>query len=75
MMTEKVDKEDWESLTLEQKLNMLRDKVNEITGIIQKIVEDMYVDGDDYEGQEELPISGDVKAPAPREFQEFRYIA
>lgn len=54
---------------------MLRNKVNEMASIIQKIVEDMYVDEEDCEGEEEIPIKGEVKTPVSREFQEFRYIA
>jgi len=73
-MANKVDEEEWENLTLEQKLNVLRSKINEMTSIIQKIVEDMYVDEEDCEGDEEIPIKGEVKNPASREFQEFRYI-
>lgn len=73
-MANKVDEEEWENLTLEQKLNVLRTKINEMTSIIQKIVEDMYVDEEDCEGEEEMPIKGEVKTPVSREFQEVRYI-
>jgi hypothetical protein len=45
-----------------------------MTSIIQKIVEDMYVDEENCEGEEEIPISGEVKTPVSREFQEVRYI-
>jgi hypothetical protein len=72
-MANKVDEEEWENLTLEQKLNVLRNKINEMTSIIQKIVEDMYVDEENCE-EEEIPINGEVKTPVPREFQEVRYI-
>jgi len=72
-MANKVDEEEWENLTLEQKLNVLRSKINEMTSIIQKIVEDMYVDEEDCE-EEEIPIKVEVKTPGSREFQEFRYI-
>ncbi len=73
-MTNKVDEEEWEDLTLEQKLNVLRNRINEMTSIIQKIVEDMYVDEENCEGEEEIPINGEVKTPVSREFQEVRYI-
>jgi len=73
-MANKVDEEEWENLTLEQKLNVLRSKINEMTSIIQKIVEDMYVDEEDCEGEEEIPIKVEVKTQGSREFQEFRYI-
>jgi SMC interacting uncharacterized protein involved in chromosome segregation len=73
-MANKVDEEEWENLTLEQKLNVLRSKINEMTSIIQKIVEDMYVDEEDCEGEEEIAINGEVKTQGSREFQEFRYI-
>ena len=74
-MANKVDEEEWENLTLEQKLNVLRTKINEMTSIIQKIVEDMYVDEEDCEGEEGMPIKGEVKTPVSREFQEVRYIS
>lgn len=74
-MAENVNEKNWENLTLDQKLNVLRNKVNEMASIIQKIVEDMYVDEEDCEGEEEIPIKGEVKTPVSREFQEFGYIA
>lgn len=73
-MANKVDEKEWENLTLEQKLNVLRSKIDEMTSIIQKIVEDMYVDEEDCEGEEEIPIKGEVKTPSSREFQGLRYI-
>ena len=73
-MTGKVNEENWENLTLDQKLNVLRNKVNEMANIIQKIVEDMYVDEEDCDGEEETPVRGKVRTPVSKELQELKYI-
>ncbi|UCG45161.1 MAG: hypothetical protein JSV58_07285 [Candidatus Bathyarchaeota archaeon] len=73
-MAKKATEEDWENLTLDEKLNVLRDKVNEMASIIQKIVEDMYVDEEECEGDEEAPARGEMKSPASRKLQPLRYI-
>lgn len=73
-MTGKVNEENWENLTLDQKLNVLRNKVNEMANIIQKIVEDMYVDDEECDGEEEKPERGKVRTPVSKELQELKYI-
>ena len=73
-MGDKANEKDWENLTLDEKLNVLRNKVDEMASIIQKIVEDMYVDEEECDSEEEMPVRGEMKAPASRKIQQLRYI-
>ena len=73
-MADKASEKDWENLSLDEKLNVLRSKVDEMASIIQKIVEDMYVDEEECDSGEETPVRGEMKAPASRRIQQLRYI-
>ncbi len=73
-MADKASEKDWENLSLDEKLNVLRSKVDEMASIIQKIVEDMYVDEEECDSEEEIPVRGEMKTPASRIIQQLRYI-